>query len=86
MPKLRTITGRKEKALDDLWGKEASSIIKSAMARNNIKAPELAEMLTEHGRPIEAQALRNKLSRADYKAAWFLDVMLLLGQTQIYID
>ncbi len=70
---------------DIYWGREAAKIIRAAMARKGVQAPVLAEMLTEQGRPTEAQALRNLLSRGNFKAAWFLEVLNLLEQTDIKI-
>jgi hypothetical protein len=82
-PKTRRARTKKEVELDAHWGKEAAKIIKAAMARKGVNAPQLAEMLTEYGRPTAAQPLRNLLSNGQFKAAWFLDVLNLLGEKDV---
>ena len=70
---------------DAKWGKEASNILKAAMARQSVNAPQLAELLTEHGRDTTPQALRNALSKGRFKASWFLEVLSLLGEVDIHL-
>ncbi len=61
------------------WGQKASRIIKTAMAAKGIKAPELALMLNENGSKVTQSQINNRLSKGNYKAAWFLEVLSLLG-------
>ncbi len=65
------------------WGKEASKIIKKAMLDKGVKAPELAEMLSKNGSEITQAHINNRLSKGNYKASWFLEVLSLLGADNI---
>ena len=84
-PSKKPRTGR-ELELDRLRGKEASLLIKKAMKSRGIKSPELAMMLTEHGRGTSSQGVRNKLSTGNFKAAWFLDVLHLLKANELLLE
>lgn len=82
-PKARRERTTEELDRDQKWGTEASRIVKAAMKRRGMNAVQLAELLTENGRPTEPQALRNLLSAGKFKAAWFLDTLILLGEKEI---
>lgn len=84
-PKPKTRRERTDKELDRdrEWGTEAARIVKAAMKRRGLNAVQLAALLTETGRPTEPQALRNLLSAGRFRAAWFLDVLNLLGEKDI---
>lgn len=84
-PKPKT---RRERTVDELerdreWGTEAARIVKAAMKRRGLNGVQLAALLTENGRPTEPQALRNLLSAGRFRAAWFLDILNLLGEKEI---
>lgn len=86
-PKPKTRRERTDVELDRdrEWGTEAARIIKAAMKRRGLNAVQLAALLTENGRPTEPQALRNLLSARKFRAAWFLDVLNILGEKDIKI-
>lgn len=90
-PKMATPKVRRERTDDELerdreWGTKAARIVKAAMARQGLNAVDLAEILTESGRPTTPQALRNLLSAGKFRAGWFLDVLTILGETDITIE
>ena len=69
--------------LDEKWGTEAARIIRATLKRRGLSLTQLAEMPTEHGRPTELQMLKNTLTRGQFKAAWFLDVLNMLGESDV---
>lgn len=83
IPKTRRGRTNDELVRDREWGTEAARIIKAAMKRRGYNAVQMAALLTENGRPTEPQALRNLLSAGKFKAAWFLDVLNLLGEREV---
>ena len=67
-----------EKALDKAAAQEIKRHIKSEMALQGVSYKKLANMLTEAGRPITEQSLRNKISKGSHRTTWYWDLMKAL--------
>lgn len=64
-----------EKALDEQAAEEIKRQIKSAMALAGVNYRTVAQRLTEMGRPISEQGLRNKVSNCTHQTTWYWDLM-----------
>ena len=64
-----------EKELDELAAEEIKRQVKSEMALNGVTHKELADRLTNMGRPITTQGLRNKISNCTHQTTWYWDLM-----------
>lgn len=64
-----------EKALDKAAAAEIKRYIKSEMALAGLTYKELAVKLTEAGRPISEQSLRNKVSKGSHRTTWYWDLL-----------
>jgi len=73
------------KEVEKAWGTYAANRIRSAMKSKNKSFTEMAGLLSDAGYPISTQALRNQLSRGNFKASWFLHALSLLGIQEIEI-
>lgn len=67
-----------EKELDKKAAVEIKRYIKSEMALRGISYKKLAELLTEHGRAITEQGLRNKVSKGSHRTTWYWDLLKTL--------
>ncbi len=65
----------KEKQLNEQANKEIKRKIKSEMAAHGLNAIDVAERLTDMGRPITAQGLRNAISNGNHRTTWYWDLM-----------
>lgn len=70
---------KKEKELDKAAAVEIKRFIKSEMALAGLTYKELAEQLTDAGRPISEQSLRNKVSKGTHRTAWYWDLMKVIN-------
>lgn len=66
---------KSEKALDKAAAVEIKRHIKSQMALKGINYKNLAKLLTERGRPITEQSLRNKISKGSHRTTWYWDLI-----------
>ncbi|XOV77484.1 MAG: DUF6471 domain-containing protein [Aestuariibacter sp.] len=71
-----------EKALDKAAAIEIKRFIKSEMALTGLTYKDLAEQLTESGRPISEQSLRNKVSKGSHRTTWYWDLMKVIKQNK----
>ena len=69
-----------EKALDKAATVEIKRHIKAEMALQGISYKTLAKMLSNNGRPITEQGLRNKISKGSHRTTWYWDLMKTLRQ------
>lgn len=74
------------KEVEKAWGTYAANQIRLAMKSQEKSFAEMARLLSEAGYPISTQALRNQLSRGNFKASWFLHALSLLGIQEIAIS
>ncbi|WP_182039555.1 DUF6471 domain-containing protein [Vibrio alginolyticus] len=65
----------REIELDEIAHEELKRHIKSEMKLHGVSAPIVAERLTDMGRPITAQGLRNKISKGAHQTMWYWDLM-----------
>lgn len=71
---------KREKALDKAAAQEIKRFIKSRMALAGLSYKELAEKLTEAGRPITEQSLRNKVSKGSHRTTWYWDLLKVIDK------
>jgi len=64
-----------EKDLDTNAAEEIKRHVKASMAANGVKYKDVAARLTEMGRPISEQGLRNKVSNCTHQTTWYWDLM-----------
>ncbi len=64
-----------EKQLDKAAAAEIKRYIKSEMALAGLNYKDLAVRLTEMGRPISEQSLRNKVSKGSHRTTWYWDLI-----------
>ncbi len=64
-----------EKELDKVAAKDIKRHIKAEMLSNDIDHETVAARLTEMGRPITAQGLKNKISNSTHQTTWYWDLM-----------
>lgn len=67
-----------EKALDKAAAMEIKRYIKSEMALAGLSYKDLADKLSESGRPISEQSLRNKVSKGSHRTTWYWDLMKVI--------
>ncbi|MGR5096104.1 DUF6471 domain-containing protein [Vibrio maritimus] len=70
-----------EKALDEVAHDEIKRHIKAEMRLHNVSAVTVAQRLTEMGRPITAQGLRNKISKGTHQTMWYWDLIKAIKNT-----
>lgn len=66
---------KREIELDEIANEELKRHIKSEMKLHGVSAPVVAERLTDMGRPITAQGLRNKISKGTHQTMWYWDLL-----------
>ena len=64
-----------EKALDKVAAQEIKRHIKAEMALRGLSYKKLAKLLTDNGRPITEQGLRNKVSKGSHRTTWYWHLM-----------
>lgn len=69
-----------EKDLDANASEEIKRHVKAEMATHGVKYKEVAARLTEMGRPISEQGLRNKVSNCTHQTTWYWDLMKAISQ------
>jgi hypothetical protein len=65
------------------WEEEAKSQIKAELKRYQMKYADLATRLSESGMPITEPTLRNKISRGNFSASFFLHCLGAIGCSHI---
>lgn len=73
---------KQEKLLDKAAAAEIKRFIKSEMALAGLTYKELAIKLTEAGRPISEQSLRNKVSKGSHRTTWYWDLVKQIKSSQ----
>lgn len=66
---------KSEKELDKVAAVEIKRHVKSLMALKGINYKTLAKLLSEYGRPITEQSLRNKISKGSHRTTWYWDLL-----------
>jgi hypothetical protein len=61
------------------WEEEAKASIKAELKRSYMSYADLAARLTESGMPMKEPALRNKISRGNFSASFFLRCLAAIG-------
>ena len=69
-----------EKELDVEAASEIKRHIKSEMLKHNVDMKTVAERLTEMGRDISEQGLKNKISKCKHQTTWYWDLMKVIKQ------
>ncbi len=64
----------------------AKRAIKIALVRHDMTYGDLIARLAEHGIEEKEGALRNKISRGSFTAAYFLEVLFVMGERNIEIS
>ena len=64
-----------EKELDAEAAQEIKRHIKAEMLLHNVDMKTVAERLTEMGREISEQGLKNKISKCKHQTTWYWDLM-----------
>lgn len=67
-----------EKELDVMAEKEIKRHIKAEMLTNNVDMKTVAERLTQMGRDISEQGLKNKISKCKHQTTWYWDLMKVI--------
>jgi len=67
-----------EKELDAAAAKEIKRHIKAEMLTHNVDMRTVAEHLTEMGRVISEQGLKNKISNCKHQTTWYWDLMKVI--------
>jgi len=67
------------------WNNMASGIIKSILARKNMKYHDLARLLQQAGINENQNSIANKLSRGTFSFTFVLQCMCVLGRDNIEI-
>ncbi|ELO1828409.1 hypothetical protein QXB71_003665 [Vibrio cholerae] len=63
------------------------TFVNAEMKRNNVTHKDVAQRLTEMGRPISVQSLKNAISRGNHKTVWFMDLMqAITGSELVFRD
>lgn len=74
-------------AMDDEWKDRARGLLKSELARRNIKQVELARLLEDaYGLKESAQSLSNKISRGTFSAVFMLQILEAIGCDSVKIN
>ncbi len=68
------------------WNEKAKGVLKSILARKNIKYHELARRLNDIGVEETKNTIANKISRGSFSFAFFLQCMAALEIDNIRID
>lgn len=71
----------KEKHLDDVAAAEIKRQIKAEMALAGVNYKTVAERLTNMGRAITEQGLRNKVSNCTHQTTWYWDLIKAIKLT-----
>jgi len=71
-----------EKELDKKAAVEIKRFIKAEMALRGINYKKLAVLLTQNGRPITEQGLRNKVSKGSHRTTWYWDLLKAINSIQ----
>ena len=85
MPKKKEAKKNKpdsEKELDKKAALEIKRHIKAEMALRGLNYKTLADLLTENGRPITEQGLRNKVSKSSHRTTWYWHLMKTIHSVQ----
>ena len=76
----KQITDR-EKQLNQTANAEIKKEIKSEMLKYDVTVREVADRLTQLGRPISEQGLRNAISNGTHNTTWYWDLMRVIRQS-----
>ena len=66
------------------WEEEAKSILKAEIKRRKSSYRDLAGLLGDLGIEISEPTLRNKISRGNFNAVFFLQCLAALGATSMH--
>lgn len=75
---------RRLPAKDFDWEEEAKSILKAEIKRKKSSYAELVELLRDVGVETSEPTLRNKISRGNFNAVFFLQCLAVLGATSLH--
>lgn len=78
-PPKREARSGKEKELDELYGQDATALIKGAMGLVDVDFIELAKRLEAQGSPVAVPTLRKKVNGGQCKASFVMRIMDALG-------
>jgi hypothetical protein len=67
-----------DKELDKAAAQEIKRYIKAEMLTHNIDMESVAKRLTDLGRPISEQGLKNKISGCKHQTTWYWDLMKVI--------
>jgi hypothetical protein len=66
------------------WEEEVKSILKAEIKRRKSSYRDLVDLLKDVGVKITEPALRNKISRGNFNAVFFLQCLTALGATSMH--
>ncbi len=70
-----------------LTNEKIKAFVNAEMKRNNVTLKIVAQRLTEMGRPLSVQSLKNAISRGNHKTVWFMDLMqAITGSELVFRD
>lgn len=72
-----------EKQLDAIAHQEIARHIRAEMKLHGLTADIVAQRLTDIGRPITGQGLRNKISTGTHQTMWYWDLMKAIRQNDV---
>ena len=67
-----------DKELDAAAAQEIKRYIKAEMLVHNVDMATVAKRLTDLGRPISEQGLKNKISGCKHQTTWYWDLMKVI--------
>ena len=68
------------------WNAVAKGVLKSEMAKRNMKFPDLARALEEQGLTERADNLKNKIGRGSFSAAFLFQCLAAMGVKTLHLD
>ena len=68
------------------WGAYAGAILRSEMARRQMKYPDLAKGLAALGVDDNERNLSNKIGRGSFSAAFFLQCLAAMKVQNLHLD
>jgi hypothetical protein len=68
------------------WEAEAKGLLKAELGRRNLRYPDLVKRLATVGVFESAPNLRNKISRGNFSAVFFVQCLMAIGATDLRLN
>ena len=69
--------------MKDFWQKEATGLLKSLLARDDVSYKGLSRLLAQYGLSENPEQLKNKINRGTFSFGFFLKCCYALGHTDV---